>query len=244
VEAALHIDEDLAEAHAARGFMKSQFEWDWDGARADLERAIELNPSYPTAHHWHGFISIYAGHSPDGVEGIRTAFELDPLSPIISEDFGDALYYSRQYDLAVEQYDRTLSLFPGRQTTRVMLGLAFIQLGRYQEARDELLDVMEGEEGAWPWGAEALTRAHHELGDSAAARFLIERSTRFTLRNRLFAVAGTFDTEQTFAIIDEALALRAPWLWRVRADPYFDFLREDPRYRRLVAELGDLSITQ
>lgn len=65
----------------------------------------------------------------------------------LGEDFGDALYYSRQYDQAVDQYDRALSLFPGRQTTRVMLGLAYLQLGRYQEAREEFLAVMRGEEG-------------------------------------------------------------------------------------------------
>lgn len=240
VEAALRIDEDLAEAHAARGFMKSQFEWDWDEGRAEFQRAIQLNPNYPTAHHWYGFAFIYTGHPQEGLEGIRTALELDPLSPIINEDYGDAMYYARQYSMAVDQYQRTLSLFPGRQTTHVMLGLAYLQLERYREARDELLAAMEGEEGAWPWGAEALTRAYHELGDSAAARRLIERSERFTLRNRLFAVAGVYDTERTFAIIEEALVVRAPWLWRVRADPYFDFLRDDPRYPVLTAELGDM----
>jgi TolB-like protein/Tfp pilus assembly protein PilF len=238
--AALRIDEDLAEAHAARGFMKSQFEWDWDEARAEQERALELNPSYPTAHHWLGFAFICAGNHQEGLASIRRAFELDPLSPIISEDFGDAMYYARQYGPAVDQYNRTLSLYPDRASTLVMLGLAYLQLGRYQEARDEFLAAVEGEEGAWSWGAEALARAYHELGEDAAAQRVIERSIGFTPRNRLYAVAGVFDTEEAFAIISEALAVRAPWLWRVRADPYFDFLRNDPRYHQLLAELGHM----
>ncbi len=47
---ALDIDESLADAHTARGFVKWRFDWDWEGARKDIERGLELDPNSPSAH--------------------------------------------------------------------------------------------------------------------------------------------------------------------------------------------------
>lgn len=45
---AIAIDPGLAEAHAALGLLRTA-QWDWNGAAAEYERAIELNPSYDRA---------------------------------------------------------------------------------------------------------------------------------------------------------------------------------------------------
>src|SRR5262249_23097190 len=50
---ALALDDALAEAHAALGFVKNHYDWDWPGAERELKRAIELNPNYATAHQWY-----------------------------------------------------------------------------------------------------------------------------------------------------------------------------------------------
>jgi DNA-binding winged helix-turn-helix (wHTH) protein len=51
---ALELDETLAEAHAVLGIIKTRCDWDWIAARRAFERAIEINPYYPTAHQWYG----------------------------------------------------------------------------------------------------------------------------------------------------------------------------------------------
>src|ERR1700686_4536874 len=50
---ALEIDATLAETHASLAHLKSSYEWDWVGAEREFKRAIELNPTYATAHHWY-----------------------------------------------------------------------------------------------------------------------------------------------------------------------------------------------
>ncbi|MGZ5189842.1 MAG: adenylate/guanylate cyclase domain-containing protein, partial [Flavisolibacter sp.] len=56
---ALEIDETLAEAHAALGYIKFRIDWDWDGAEKELKRAIQIKPSYATAHEWYAlFLAI------------------------------------------------------------------------------------------------------------------------------------------------------------------------------------------
>ena len=36
----------LAEAHSSLGLVKYRFDWDWQGAEREFQRAIALNPSY------------------------------------------------------------------------------------------------------------------------------------------------------------------------------------------------------
>jgi TolB-like protein len=49
---ALEIDPRLAEAHVSLGSVAGLYEWKWPEAEHHFRRALELNPSYPTAHHW------------------------------------------------------------------------------------------------------------------------------------------------------------------------------------------------
>jgi tetratricopeptide (TPR) repeat protein len=53
-ERAVTLEPDLAESHTALGIVKLQYDWDWDGARRELDRALELNPGDPLAMRWRG----------------------------------------------------------------------------------------------------------------------------------------------------------------------------------------------
>src|SRR6185369_6426149 len=64
---ALKLDDTLAEAHATLGFIRTNFEWDWQGAEQEYRRAIELNASYPTAHHWYAILLGAMGRLDDAV---------------------------------------------------------------------------------------------------------------------------------------------------------------------------------
>ena len=60
---ALELDNSLAEAHTALGFVL--FYWDWDCAAAEREllQGIELKPSYVVAHHWYAeYLSAIGRH--------------------------------------------------------------------------------------------------------------------------------------------------------------------------------------
>ncbi len=44
---ALEMDETIAEAHAALGFVRQWYDWDFGGSEQSYRRAIELNPADP-----------------------------------------------------------------------------------------------------------------------------------------------------------------------------------------------------
>ena len=51
-ERAVTLDPDTVETHVALGIVKLQYDWNWDGARREFERALELDPNSQLALHW------------------------------------------------------------------------------------------------------------------------------------------------------------------------------------------------
>jgi tetratricopeptide (TPR) repeat protein len=83
---ALALDDDLAEAHTSLAFVLDLYDWNWELAEKEYKRALALNPSYATAHHWYAWHLIVMGRNSEALAESRKAESLDPLSPIISAD--------------------------------------------------------------------------------------------------------------------------------------------------------------
>ncbi len=81
---ALEMDDGLAEAHASLGLVLCNHDWDFDAAEREFKRAIELNPSYASAHQWYAIFLVFMRRDLDAYDEIKRASELDPLSPIIA----------------------------------------------------------------------------------------------------------------------------------------------------------------
>ncbi|MGH9939832.1 MAG: protein kinase domain-containing protein, partial [Blastocatellia bacterium] len=79
----LDLDDSLAEAHASLAYVKFYLDRDHRGAEASFRRAIDLNPSYSTAHHWLGMTFSAIGRHDEAIAEIKDAERLDPRSAII-----------------------------------------------------------------------------------------------------------------------------------------------------------------
>ncbi len=79
---ALALDDTLAEAHASLAWCLFVFDWDWEAADAEFQRAIELDARYATAHQWYSFLLASGGRVEEALISGHTAQELvPPLSP-------------------------------------------------------------------------------------------------------------------------------------------------------------------
>jgi len=76
---AILLAPDQAEGYAARGLVRELLTWDWAGARADLDRAIELEPNKSTAYRRRGMLLGSLGQLPASIAALRRAAVLDPL---------------------------------------------------------------------------------------------------------------------------------------------------------------------
>jgi serine/threonine-protein kinase len=133
-ERALALDPELPEAHTSLGFVRDFFEWDWAGAEASYRRAIEIAPSYATAHQWYAELLVGLGRFDEARVEAQRAVQLDPLSLIMQVTLGDVLYFTRDYDRAVRTLRGVLDLNPEFPTALTDMGRMLTETGDYDEA--------------------------------------------------------------------------------------------------------------
>src|SRR6202041_395948 len=98
---ALELDDTLSEAHNSIAFCFDAFDWDLESAGKEFQRAIELNPGYATAHHWHAWHWSLLGRYDEAIEEMKKAKNLDPLSLIINADLAELLVIAHFYDESI-----------------------------------------------------------------------------------------------------------------------------------------------
>lgn len=234
---AVSLDDALAEAHTSRGGILMRYDRDFDGARREFERAIELDPQYATAHHWFGEMLMIRRDSNAAIERLTEAARLDPLSLIVQSDLAMAYYFGRRYDEAEAQCRRTLWLDSGFRPARQILALVHVQNARYVEALDECAKADFS-------GSAIAGVALVGLGREVEARAILQR-LRSNYRQ---GGKGAYASARVLMALGEpASAIR--WLRHaararegqsayVGIEPAFDALREEPGFRRLLADVG------
>src|SRR5216117_3367626 len=81
-EKALSLHENLAEPHASLGQVLMNYYFDWKRSGSELDRALELNPSYATAHFWR-----YSLHIPWKIRRLsRRSEESSRTGPIVNDN--------------------------------------------------------------------------------------------------------------------------------------------------------------
>src|SRR5258705_7096045 len=115
---AIELDRSLAEPHAALG-MLNWFEWSMTGAETEYKRAIELNPNYPTVHHWYSRYLRAVGRPDEAWAEIKRAQELDPMSLVILNNIAENYIERGDPNAATDECKRMIELDPRLEERRV-----------------------------------------------------------------------------------------------------------------------------
>ncbi|MBN2566423.1 MAG: tetratricopeptide repeat protein, partial [Candidatus Eisenbacteria bacterium] len=233
---ALELDDSLAEAHAALGAIKDNYEWDWEGAAVCLARAIELNPGYATAYHWSAENLIVRGHFDEAVEMMNRARALDPLSLLMNTRMGLVLYYARRFDAAKAMLQTTLEVDPAFAQARYFLSLIYVVEKRYAEAIELLPD-----ESYRAW----VAVLHAWNGDVERGRAIMDdvlsragEGYEWPAIRASFCFA-TGDIDGCFEWMNRAVDTKDPRLPNiVRSPTVVDLVKGDPRYREVLERMG------
>ncbi len=86
--------------------------WNWAEAKRELDRALELDPSYASAHVWRASWHVIHGQFSDAVADVERARDLDPLSLITQTQVGWIYYFTRRRQEAMSIYQRVLATDP------------------------------------------------------------------------------------------------------------------------------------
>jgi eukaryotic-like serine/threonine-protein kinase len=240
---ALEIDPELAEAHASLGLMKQTFEWDWLGAEKEYRRATELNPNYPTAHHWYGLFLCEMKRNDEAIREGRLAQTLDPLSPIINTSLGVTLMSAGEYGSGFELLKRTFDLAPTFPEPHLWVSKSYGSRGLYSEAMREAQQAASYS-GRAPRYVAGVGDALAAAGKRAEAHKIIDELIQSSKSGNVspFYIAEVHSTlgerDQAFEWLEKAYQSRDDELGWILINPSLDNIRSDPRYADLLRRMG------
>ena len=242
VARAAALDPRAADVRAALGYVSWGCDLDWARGEAELQRALEINPSHVHAHCWLGLVIGHTGRTEQSIAASRRAQELDPLSPYVQALAGHMLLIAGRHQEAVEQFEKAAEIDADYLLTLFGLGGARVNLGRHGEGvrtleRAALLAGRTSFYLAWlGWGYACAGRRAEAEG---LLRELRERSKTEYVAPPFFAAihAGLDEPEPAFEWLDRGLAERNAVMALLRWPPWSS-LQSDPRYRDLEKRLG------
>jgi tetratricopeptide (TPR) repeat protein len=235
------LDDDLAEAHTSLAFVLDLYDWNWELAEKEYKRALALNPSYATAHHWYAWHLIVMGRHSEAIAESRKAESLDPLSPIISADLADALCVAHLCDESVQQSRKTLEMHPYFAVAHYQLGQALTQKRMHTEAIASLQRAIELSRGNTAFESN-LAYVYAVAGRTDEAIKIIKdlegRPGRPASTDPHIALiyVGLGDRDQAMSWLNKAYEARFNPSILMR--PAFDPIRSDARFQDLLGRIG------
>ena len=170
---ALELDEVMAEAHASLGLIYANHDWDFAKAEIQLQRAIELNPSYASAYHWRAAVYMYMGRREEALDMIGRALQLDPYSLVIRQALGVSLLHAGRLDEAKKELGRVAEESPRLPSVHFWLMLTHLARSEHAEAIEEGKKEVEADD--YDEGSKLdLAFAYSETGNSGEAARIVD----------------------------------------------------------------------
>ena len=240
---ALELDPTLAEPHTTLGFVAMLLDWNKVEAEKEFRRAIEINPNYPTAHHWYSRFLRGVGRYEEAWREINRAKELEPLSIIFINNVCEMQIDRGELDAAEQTARQAIELDPEFWAAHNTLSIILIKQGRLDEALvsgQKSLDV-SGRANA---PLAVLGHIHGLRGEREKAEAIIREleqrkaSGAADARDVAIAYVGLKEHDKAFEWLEKAYSERGIFMAFLNLEPLFAPLHADPRWRDLKRRVG------
>jgi len=246
-EKALELDPTLAHPHAVLASSKFEYAFDFAGGEADYRKAIALDPSDASAHHWFSLDLASIGRIQEAIDEVERAHQLDPLSSIISIVRADPYLAARQFDKVIEMTNKVLAENPDLGRGHNFLGTAYWGQHKYSDAIQEwkIGARLEGDKNGEEV-AEAMETGFRSGGENGAMRSAILVMLRQRKAGTSFVspygIAANYaelgDKVHAFEWLETAYKEHDGGIVGIPTDFMLDPIRSDPRYADLVHKIG------
>jgi serine/threonine-protein kinase len=243
-ERAMELGDSFAEPHVSLGAVRAIYDWDWEGAEREFQRAIELDPGSATAYQWYGVLCLIPkGRLDEAESAIRHARELDPLSPPINTSLGLVYFVQARYEEAIRYFEKALEIDPNFYLAHWWLGVIYLNRSMLLKAFAELrkAGVVSGKRH---YDTTTFTYGDALIGKRAKARRMLGELTRLSAERHIspvmIAAVCVMLGEKDAALdwLDKAYTERDSWLAWVGVDRRFDPLRNEERFTTLLSQIG------
>jgi tetratricopeptide (TPR) repeat protein len=239
---ALELDDTLAEAHTALGWVHTAYDWEWSAAEMEFRRAIELNPSSADSHDRYANYLTVVRRPDEAVAEIRRARELDPLSISVHCDALLDLFMLKRYDEAAERARIIFEMDPANGFAHALLALTYVQIGRRSEAIAEADKAIQNSDS--PLNQAVAGTALAAVGESGRARRLLDELMEVSKKRYVCPYEigvthlGLGEKDEAFRWLEKGYEGRSICMQYTRQDPRLTPLHADPRYTDLLRRLA------
>ena len=235
---ALTINNNIAEAHATLGGIKTYYEWKWKEAESELKLAISLNPNDAVSHQYYSELLDILGRNEEAREQIDLALELNPYSSIMNSL--SALYYynSNDYYKSIDAHKRAKHLANSNNDyDKLHLIRCFLNLGKNKEALELIKDVISID------NHQLLDKILMESGIKGVINWFIDyilvnkqnSDLNFHIA-RFYSLIG--DSQNALKYLEYFFEEGHIALPRINNSSEFSFIRTEPRFIALLNKMN------
>lgn len=167
---------------------------------------------------------------------MQPQLDLDPLSIHLNFSLGDRYYRAREYDLAITQLQKTLTLAQDYTAAKKWLGLCFLQKKLYTQAIDVFSKL------TIPGRDLLLSYAYALAGDKARSKAELEKNLRedgnpdpYYLA-MVYIALGNFN--EALAQLERGYERRIIEMVGLKISPEYDPIRNEPRFKALLKKVN------
>jgi pentatricopeptide repeat protein len=235
---ALELDPNLAEAHALLGNVLQE-QWRWSEAESEYRQALELSPNDAATHARFALWLLCQGRTDEALDWVRRGRELDPLA-VSGDSVAWILFQSHRFEEAIHEARSVLALQPNDASALRTIGFTLSASDRSAPEAVPFLEKAIADTHGSPAATGVLIRAYARAGRRSDALRLLEDLQRRREAGYVPAAAfvngylGLRDTDQAFDWLERAYTEQSNILQFLKVHPFFDPIREDPRFTDLV----------
>ena len=237
LDKALEIDDQLASAWARLAWMKRTVFWDWQGARAAIEKALQLEPNNANAISTAASIASTFGEHDKSIALFERTVESNPLSLSTLTALGNRYLAVGRHEEARTLYERVLALNPEYPGTRVKIASTYLYEGRPEEAFAKLTGLPDGSEFQ-----RIKAAALFDMGETQKAQMALNDFLESPSRDGPLPVALLYawrgENDKAFEWLEVALEQRLPDLSYILINPVLARLKDDSRFPIFLEKMG------
>jgi eukaryotic-like serine/threonine-protein kinase len=239
---ALALDGDSADAHAMIGVFFDFYEFNWGPGGAELDRAVELNPSSAMIRLYRAMHRSAMGDFAAAIADRDVACQLDPSAMSTRGNATWILYLARRTEEAIAEGRILREMEPASPYAAFSHGLVCAQGGDPLEAVEAFRDAVRLSNRASLY----LTTLAYSLavaGQRDESRVVLRELSAIAEREFVWpmglamAHAHLGDTSIALDHLERAYAERVGWMLLAPREPAFDILRGEPRFESLMRKI-------
>jgi len=235
-EQAIALAPQAANGYVIRGFLRTHYLWDWDGASKDFDQALSVDPN-GNVEAYASDLALAQGRLTDAITLQSRATKRNPLVPSVWDSLGWLLLDAGRTVEARAALARALEINPDFAIAHSNLTQVDLLDGRLDQA---LAETGEIHDRAWQLLATALVQysLHHPQESHQALDELI-KTEALEMSYQIGEIhAWRGEKDQAFAWLDRAYTQRDGGLIYLKVDWLFTSLRSDPRYKAFLRKMN------